>query len=284
MVFPSETDYHIHCYLDECSHPDMTLPNIDYYSFLAGLNEIAVLKHFSESLPNGKDSWFMWKRIDFKDFITFLKEVRFYKSQYGIIFKAGVETELLDEEGNINIPKEYHSFLDFISLSTHFMIEYYDFHTPSDIFPMEMGSNKKVQVWTKKANAYGLINLIRGLVRGYIKAIQKNPKIKVLSDLHDGLFLFREYYQLNVDTVPMEEIVQEFIPLFKILVEKKILWEININRISNFEILDAANKMGVAFTAATDAHNLSDGKYNILNHNKIEQTIVANNLRRGKLG
>ena len=78
MAHPGRVDYHVHYYLDGCASPDMTLPVIDREARKMGLEEIAVLKHYSAALPNGEQDWVSWHVIKEDQFERYLQEMKDY--------------------------------------------------------------------------------------------------------------------------------------------------------------------------------------------------------------
>ncbi len=56
-----------------------------------------------------------------EQFNQFLKEINAYKSKYGLNILSGVETELINEGGDINIPEKDIKKIDMITLSVHYM-------------------------------------------------------------------------------------------------------------------------------------------------------------------
>ena len=118
-----KADYHVHYYIDACANESMTFENIENEAYKLGLEEIAVLKHYSATLPNGKQDWVCWHRIIPAEFEKYLKEKNEYKPKHLIKIYSGVETELVNERGDINIPQEAIDRIDRVALSVHYMID-----------------------------------------------------------------------------------------------------------------------------------------------------------------
>jgi len=121
MATSGKVDYHIHYFVDGCASDEMTLPNIAAEAVRIGLEEIGILKHYSQELPNKETKWVSWKRIIPKQFVDFLTDIRSFHSPAGLHILAGVETELLNDQGKINIPQSDIDKLDFINLSVHWL-------------------------------------------------------------------------------------------------------------------------------------------------------------------
>lgn len=114
-------DYHIHYYLDACADAEMTFPNIEETAVALGLAEIAVLKHYSHALPNNKADWAAWHTVRPEQFERFLDEYHAFVPKARLPIYAGVETELVDDLGNINIPDADLDRLHLAALSVHYL-------------------------------------------------------------------------------------------------------------------------------------------------------------------
>ncbi len=120
---PEATDYHVHCHLDGCSARDMTLAAIYESALEAGLREICVVKHYSHKMPNGDDTWLYWKRTKPEDFDRYLQEFEDTAQPAGLRVLSGVETELVDSDGGINIPPDAAARIDLVLVSNHWLPE-----------------------------------------------------------------------------------------------------------------------------------------------------------------
>lgn len=112
MNSAKNADYHIHYFLDACARQDMTLPNIAEKARAGGFEEIAVLKHYSESLPNGEADWVNWRRIKPAQFKAYLEDIARFEAPGNLRIYSGVETELVNDKGDINIPAEDQAKID----------------------------------------------------------------------------------------------------------------------------------------------------------------------------
>ncbi len=84
MVEPGHVDYHVHYHVDKCAADDMTLPNIAAEAVRLGLEDVGVLKHYSEQLPNAQDQWRFWKRVDPGQFADYLTDIRAFGPPDGL--------------------------------------------------------------------------------------------------------------------------------------------------------------------------------------------------------
>lgn len=281
-------DYHIHYHIDKCAASEMTLPNIEKKCLELGITEGTVLKHYSASMPNGEDTWICWYKTIPEQWQQYLDEFSAYKPKKMIIH-SGVETELCNEAGDINIPLEEQQKINMIQLSVHYMIDLnclpmslllYPNLSFCPAFNNEEGK-RIVEEWRLKTVAAGEENIISGLVNGYMNAIKRYPKVKSLAHMSDGLKPLRTYL-VDVDKVPTNRIIEIFEPLMKLMAEKGIVWEL-LNESANPEILKRANELGVSFTASADGHFLDSSWGPLSKHSDAENYLDKHSLRRGKI-
>jgi len=282
------TDYHIHYHIDRCANDEMTFPNIEKMCLQLSITEGTILKHYSSSMPNGKNDWICWHKIIPEQWQQYLEEFAAYKPQKMIIH-SGVETELCNESGDINIPIEEQQKIDMVQLSVHYMINL-------DCLPMSLllypnlsfcpefnndEGKRIVEEWRLKTVATGEENIIIGLVNGYMNAIKRYPKVKSLAHMGDGLKPLRTYL-VDVNKVPISHTIEIMEPLMRLMAEKGVVWEL-INEYANTEILKRANELGVSFTATADGHFLDSGWEPLSKHSDAEQLLDKFSLRRGKI-
>jgi len=141
MASHGKIDYHVHYFTDSCVADEMTLQNISAEAVRLGLEEICILKHYSKQLPNKQGMWVSWKRIVPKQFDAFLKDIRSFSSPNELRMLAGVETELLDYTGKINIPKCDIAKLDVVSLSVHWFPNLEFLPVDPILCPSDIGKN-----------------------------------------------------------------------------------------------------------------------------------------------
>lgn len=282
-------DYHVHYCIDACASNDMTFDNITAKCRELGLDEITVLKHYSENMPNGEADWICWHRIRNNEWEQYLNEYASY-SPKGITMHSGVETELCNEKGDINIPLSCQSKIDMCALSVHYMIDLdcckMDFLYYPDLNFCPEHNNEdgifKRQQWIDKVKSVGAENMITGLANGYINAIKRYPKVKTLSHMYDGLHPLRTYL-CDVDYLGKKKQVELLEPLMKTVAEHGVLWELYGNSVVNEDILIRANQLGVKFCATADGHFLDNGWGPLTKHNLAEELIDRLNLNRGRI-
>ncbi|MDD4125420.1 MAG: hypothetical protein PHW77_06840 [Eubacteriales bacterium] len=280
-------DYHVHYYLDSCARDEMTFPNIEKRCLELGIDEITVLKHYSHSLPNGERDWVFWHTIKNEEWVKFLNEYAAYKPEK-LIIRSGVETELCNEKGDINIPPEEQKKIDMCALSVHYMINLDCCEMDFLLYPNlnfcpghnnEEGMRLREE-WKHKVESVGPEKMITGLVNGYINAIKRNPKVKTLAHMYDGLLPLRTYF-CDVDSLGESKCVELLEPLMKIAAEYGVLWELFGDGVVNEKILLRANEMGVRFCATADGHMLKDGWGPLDNLKRAEDFIDRLGLNRG---
>jgi len=265
----------------------MTFPNIEARSNELGLDEITVLKHYSENMPNKKPDWICWHQIKKTEWEQYLDEFSKYTSK-SIIIHSGVETELVNEKGDINIPLSEQEKIDMCALSVHYMINLdnlpMDFMLYPDLnfcpsFNNDEGKRQKEE-WRAKALSFGADKALEGLVNGYINAVKRYPKIKTMAHMYDGIHPLRTYL-FEPDMLTKQKQVEILEPLMKTAKEYGVLWELIGNSVVNEDVLIRANEIGVKFCATADGHMLYDGWGPMTHHNKAEEIIDRLKLNRG---
>lgn len=271
-------DFHIHYHLDECGAEEMTMANIERACIDLGIDEGCVLKHYSMKLPNGERDWVCWHVQGTKELDKFLSEYRAYTPEK-VKFHCGVETELLNDKGDINIPVEDQNKVDMVQLSVHFMID-------TEKLPMDMvmypnsyfcpeykteAGQKIWSEWKEKVNTVGAEYLIEATAKGYYNALTRFPQIKSLSHMGDGIAHLYTY-GADVEAVPMKKRVEIFEPLMKLMSEKGIFWEVTSGGMSQ-EMFDRARELGVIFTCTADGHQLYEGWGPLCDHIKAEEAL-----------
>ncbi|NMA82385.1 MAG: hypothetical protein GX962_00790 [Epulopiscium sp.] len=275
-----QSDYHVHYYIDGCAKPTMTFEQIEKTAKEIGLETISVLKHYSQHMPNGESEWIYWNTTDQESFQKYIKEIGSYKSQHHITIYSGVETELLNSEGDINIPLEEIEKIDMITLSVHWIPKISNFGHHPDVWPNDPShtSEKAMIKWKQAISDIGTEKIIEGMVTGYINAIKKYSKIKVLAHMEDGLLPLRRYF-ITFEHLGEEKLIQLLEPLMKACAENGVLWEITQSPIVYESILKRANDLGVLFTPTADAHSLDIFREYIL----ADQFIKSLGLNKGNI-
>ena len=277
-------DYHIHYYLDACASNEMTLQNIVSAAKQAGLREIAVLKHYSRELPNGRAQYETWYRIIPGAFEYYLFEMAGFSSDDLKIY-SGVETELINEDGEVNIEYEHQQRVDIVALSVHYMPYLDVLNLSGDTYPHILSPNSdayraSIEPWLNKVRQTSIDSIVSALVNAYCNAIEKNPKIRTLSHMSDGLEPLRSY-QIAVDQVPADTLVGLMEPLMHCMRDHQVLWELHTIVPKQKAVLYRANELGVRFCATADAHFISGGWANISDYYKAERIINDLSLERG---
>lgn len=271
-------DFHIHYHMDACGAEEMTLPNIERVCKELGIDEATIIKHYSEKMPNGEKDWICWHVQGAKELDAFLEEYNAYTPN-GIIFHSGVETELINDKGDINIPVEDQNKVDMVQLSIHFMISTeklpMDFLLYPDLsfcpgYNNETG-RKMLAEWKEKVDAVGPEYLIEATVNGYMNAVKRFPKVRSLAHMADGMKHLRTY-KSDVSLVPVKKQVEMFEPLMKLLAERGVFWEI-ANEFAEPAIIKRAHELGVIFTCTADGHQLYKGWGPLANHINAENRL-----------
>lgn len=271
-------DFHIHYHLDECGADEMTMPNIEAACIDLGITEATVLKHYSADLPTGQKDWAAWHVQGTAELDKFLGEYHAYKPKQ-VIFHSGIETELINDKGDINCPVFDQEKVDMVQLSIHFMIDTeklpMDFYYhPNSFWSPEMkteAGQKLWREWKERVAAVGPEYLIEATVQGYMNAIQRYPMIKSLSHMGDGMAHLYTW-GANIDSVPMSRKIEILEPLMKLMAEKGTFWELTPGGVSQ-EIFKRAYELGVTFTCTCDGHQLYEGWGPLCEHIKAEETL-----------
>ena len=288
MAYPGRVDYHVHYYLDGCASPDMTLPVIDREARKMGLEEIAVLKHYSAALPNGEQDWVSWHVIKEDQFERYLQEMKDYQPAEGLKIFSGVETELVNDEGEINIPLAKQDLIDSIALSVHYIPkmagvkEDFLYHPRAQAQLMETDdtAKKAMKRWMEQVRDLGSAYFIEQLVQGYVKAFEKYPKVHQASHMYDGLFPLRDY-RIPYEELGEKKIIERMEPLMEAMVRYDVLWELLPEPIGNENILKRANEMGVRFIASADGHSINGTWGRFPDHAEAEALIDRLGLNKG---
>jgi len=270
-------DYHVHCYLDACASKEMTLQNIVSAAKQTGLQEIAILKHYSKEFPNGRAQYETWYRIIPGAFEYYLYEMSVFPSDNDLVIYSGVETELVNEDGDINIEAEQQQRVDIVALSVHYMPYLDIFALSSGNYPHILSPNSdsyraSIGQWLQKVEKTETDSIISGLVNAYCNAIEKNPKIRTLAHMSDGLEPLRLYH-IAVDKLPTDILVDLMEPLMLCMCEHQVLWELHTIVPKQKAILHRANELGVRFCATADAHFITGGWANISDYYKALRII-----------
>lgn len=271
-------DFHIHYHLDSCGADEMTMENIEKACVQLGISEATVLKHYSASLPTGEKDWAAWHVQGTKELDRFLEEYSAYKPK-SVIFHSGVETELINDKGDINCPVEDQEKVDMVQLSIHFMIDTerlpMDFYYhPNSFWSPEMKTEhgqKLWKEWKERVAAVGAEYLIEATASGYINALKRFPKIKSLAHMGDGMaHLFS--WGADVNSVSVRRQIEIFEPLMKLMAEKGTFWELTAGGMSP-EMFKRAHELGVTFTCTADGHQLFEGWGPLSHHIDAENAL-----------
>lgn len=271
-------DFHIHYHLDSCGADEMTMQNIERACIDLGITEGTILKHYTESLPTGQKDWAAWHVQGIAELDRFLEEFNAYKPEQ-IVFHSGVETELLNDKGDINCPIEDQEKVDMVQLSIHFMIDTerlpMDFYYHPDAFfspEMKTPEGQKLwKEWKERVADVGAEYLIEATANGYYNALKRFPKIKSLAHMGDGMgHLIR--WGADVASVPTNRKIEILEPLMKLMAEKGTFWELTSGGMTP-EIFKRAHELGVTFTCTADGHQLFEGWSPLANHIKAENAL-----------
>lgn len=287
VLNPSRTDYHVHCHRDGCAAKDMTLAAIYAEAVRAGLEEICVVKHYSHVLPNNGDVWCNWKRTDAEAFDAFLDEFRTTPRPEGLSVLTGVETELLNIEGDINIPAEQAEKIDLTLVSNHWLP---DAPGLERIWRPLLGEGKlpcnmpleQLTPWLEEIKKQGPEPYVRALFEGNANAVRKNPKAKVIAHLGDGGLHVMRAFRVPADDISDDRLLELAEPLFAACVETGALWEMTPGMPRRTNLVHEANRRGVRFTGTVDAHFLTNPAWGhtLAQHQLAEDAITRLQLRR----
>ncbi len=278
-----QVDYHVHYYLDRCASPDMTLPKIDAYAHSIGLDEITVLKHYSHRLPNGQAHWANWHQIVPEEFSQYLSDVHNYKSPYGTIIHTGVEAELNNTNGDINIPEADQEKIDMVALSMHFMIDMPFLPLDATCYPPNSTEKDKewLESWDQKVKKCGAEAIVAGIVEANCNAIRRFPKVRTLSHLYDGLYMLRDY-RVPVEDIPDDRLLELMEPLMLTMASHNVYWELLGDRIPRPTVLYRAKELGVRFVPTGDAHYLENHSWgNFSSHLSAQKLLDDMRLPNG---
>ncbi|MCP4177704.1 MAG: hypothetical protein GY756_08050 [bacterium] len=281
----NQYDYHIHYYLDRCSNNEMTINNIEKEAVRLGLDEICIVKHYSKQLPNNKSTWVHWKKVFPEQFEYYLKDISSQKTYSSIRLLSGVETEIINDRGQINIPENDAKKLDMLLLSVHWLPDMNLLKLDPELIPGNFKSSPTdiVKNWQRKVDTVGIKPIIENFVSAYVNAIINNNYPMILAHMHDGLQPLRQY-KIQVDNLSDNELNYLMEPLMKICAEKHVLWELTEEEVKRPSILKRANDLKVKFTATVDAHCLhADGYTNLIDHYKAENYLNSLGLNKSKI-
>jgi histidinol phosphatase-like PHP family hydrolase len=278
-------DYHVHHHLDVCASNEMTVENITAEAKRIGLQEIAILKHYSRQFPNGRAQYQEWHRIIPQEFELFLSEMAGASSTDELQIFSGVETELMNEAGDINIELEQQQRVDMVALSVHFMPFLDVLDLSADNYPHILNPNSEayhasIGPWLHKVKEIGAENIIKAFINAYCNAIQKNPRVRTLAHMMDGLEPLR-LYQIDVDSIEIDKLLSLMEPLMYCMRQHHVLWELHTMPIRQKAILHHANELGVHFCATADAHFISGGWANMFDHWRADRILDNLSLTRG---
>lgn len=271
-------DFHIHYHLDSCGADEMTMPNIERACVELGIDEATVLKHYSASLPTGEKDWAAWHVQGTEELSRFLEEYHAYTPKK-VIFHSGIETELLNDKGDINCPVEDQEKVDMVQLSIHFMIDTerlpMNFHYhPDPFFSPEMKTEQGQKLWKEwkeRVADVGAEYLIEATVLGYMNALKRFPKVKSLAHMGDGMaHLLR--WGADIKSVPVSRKIEILEPLMKLVAEKGTFWELTPGAMTP-EIFKRAHEIGVNFTCTADGHQLFEGWGPLVKHIEAENAL-----------
>ncbi len=285
IMSSSICDYHVHYFLDGCVHEEMTLSNIEREAIRLDLDEICVLKHYSQELPNGEDVWVNWKRGVSEQFASFLEDIRAYQASARISMLAGVETELMDDKGRVNISAEDADKLDALNLSVHWLPRMETLTADPALNPWhpEKSPPSVAADWENRVKACDTAAVVQNLASAYIRAIEENSKVLVLAHMGDGLDPLRSY-GVPVDELSDDKLNALMKPLMQTCAKNQILWELTPEPVKRPSILKRASAVGVRFTATADAHFLqADGWAHLRDHFKAEEYISSLGLIKGTI-
>jgi histidinol phosphatase-like PHP family hydrolase len=269
----------------------MTLAAVYAEAVRVGLQEICVVKHYSHDLPNRSDRWVNWKRTKPEAFYGFLEEFRNTPAPAGLHVLAGVETEVINTAGDINIPAWQVAHLDMALVSNHWLPE--GPGLARSWMPLLGEGRGKLPLyrpvetlgpWLSDLEEAGPEPYVRAVCEANANAIRRNPKVKVLAHLDDGLHVLRQF-RVPVESMSDDRLIELAIPVMQACVERQVLWEVSTLEGVRTSIVQEANRRGVTFTATADAHFLTkaDWGYTLGQHGQIEDVVRNAGLRRGRV-
>lgn len=253
-------DYHIHHHLDICASEEMILPNIDAATHEIGLQEIAVLAHCSAPLPNGGSEWGWWHSLNESNFEIYLSEVKGYTSKFGTKIYTGVETELMDSDGNVAVTPHVEESVDMFALSLHYMPNLSVFPWKLSVYPPTIHTDSEREEysnWLSEISSVKPEDIISCCADSIVKAIGKYPKIRTLAHL-DTMTYILELYGIDFSSMTESANTEALEPLMKAAAENGVLWEVT-NGCPIHPLFQRAKELGVKFTPTSDAHMLYEG-------------------------
>lgn len=286
---PEQTDYHVHCAFDYCAGPEATLEAVYAEAVQAGLREICVIKHYSHELPNHEDKWVFWKRTREEDLDAYLEAFHNTPVPDGLRVLSGVETELLSDEGDINIPPSAMEKIDLVLVSNHWMPEGGGLSREWLPLTSEHGHPKNVseeimKPWLERVAEIGPAPYTKIVCDGNANAIRRHKKARVLAHLDDGFGVLRAF-RIPVDELPDETLMRLAEPVMDACIAHNALWEITPHLAFRTAIVHEANRRGVRFAGTVDAHFVGTPNwgFSLAQHDVVEKTIRAFGLTRGAL-
>lgn len=287
---PELTDYHVHCHLDGCAAPDMTLAAIYEEAVKTGLQEICVVKHYSHALPNKGDVWVNWKRTKPADFDAYLSEFDSTPQPGGLRVLSGVETELVSAEGDINIPADQAARLDLVLISNHWLPEAPGLSRAwqpllgKGILPCSMNLDE-LGPWMDVLKQTGPEPYARAVCEGNANAIRRHPKARILAHLGDAGFHVLRAFRVPVDDLSDDNLLELTEPVIRACVECGALWEMTPGFPRRTNLVHEANRRGVRFTGTVDAHFLRNPAWGhtLSQHDLVEKQISRLGLRRDRI-
>ncbi len=284
MARPGRVDYHVHYHVDGCVSDEMTLENTAAEAVRLGLEEICVLKHYTDRLPNGGDRWVSWKRIIPEQFEAFLRDVRSFQPPAGLTIFAGTESEIQDDSGAIAIPHDDQDRLDAVLLSVHWLPEMRIIPAEAralwvDGFPAE--DTDAGRQWAGIVGEIPPEAILANFAQCYVRAIEKNPRVRVLAHMFDGLGPLRDC-SIDLASIGERRCIELMEPVMRACVEHRVLWELLATPVELPGVLHRANELGVLFCPAADAHQLDPAGWGPLcNHAKAEAYVDSLGLTKG---
>ncbi len=285
MGTPGNVDYHVHYHLDGCAADEMTLIGIEREALRLGLDEVCIVKHYSRELPNGLDSWAHWKRIVPEQFDVFLADVAAHRASSRLRMLRGVETELVDESGELNIAEDDARKLDALILSVHWLPRMSDVAVDPALIPDQVneGPPDVVERWRGEVRKVGVSRLAAKLVSAYTRAVERAVRPLVLGHMGDGLAPLR-HYGVAVDDLSDGELCVLMEPLMEACRETGTLWELTRKPVVRPPVVRRAGELGVQFVATADAHSLGpDGWACLTDHAEAESYVTSLGVAKGVL-
>jgi len=283
MARPGKVDYHVHYHVDGCAHDEMTLANIAAEATRLGLDEIAVLKHYTSALPNGEGEWVYWKRVRPEQFEAYLADIRSFEPPESLRILAGTESEILDDAGTIAIPPADQEKLDAVVLTVHWLPTMESLPAGAALLAGGPGGADATDAaqWQRIAAGLDARAVLENYVAAYVRAIEANPRVRVLGHMGDGLGPLRAA-GIDLDAVEVDACVRCMEPLMRACASHRVLWELTEAAVAAPAILRRADRLGVRFSATADAHCLAAGTWGYLrDRHRAEARIDEYGLTRG---